>query len=37
MIVGIGTDLVEIPRIERALERFGERFAQRILADSEYR
>jgi holo-[acyl-carrier protein] synthase len=37
MIVGIGTDLVEIPRIERALDRFGERFARRILADSEFR
>jgi holo-[acyl-carrier protein] synthase len=37
MIVGIGTDLVEVPRIERALQRFGERFAQRILADCEYR
>jgi holo-[acyl-carrier protein] synthase len=36
MIVGIGTDLVEIPRIARSLARFGERFAQRILADSEY-
>lgn len=36
MILGIGTDLVEIPRIEQALARFGERFAQRILADSEF-
>jgi holo-[acyl-carrier protein] synthase len=36
MIVGIGTDLVEIPRIERSLARFGERFARRILSDSEF-
>ena len=35
MIVGIGTDLVEIGRIEKALARFGERFAQRILVDHE--
>ena len=35
MILGIGTDLCEIRRIERALERFGERFARRILVDSE--
>jgi holo-[acyl-carrier protein] synthase len=36
MILGIGTDLVEISRIESALARFGERFAQRILSDSEF-
>jgi len=35
MILGIGTDLCEIKRIERALERFGERFARRILVESE--
>jgi holo-[acyl-carrier protein] synthase len=35
MILGIGTDLCEIRRIERALERFGERFARRILVESE--
>lgn len=35
MIVGIGTDLVEIQRIEKALARFGERFAQRILIEHE--
>jgi holo-[acyl-carrier protein] synthase len=36
MIVGIGTDLVEIPRIEKALGRFGERFARKILVAREY-
>ncbi len=35
MIYGVGTDLVEILRIEKALARFGERFAQRILCPSE--
>jgi holo-[acyl-carrier protein] synthase len=35
MIFGVGTDVVEIGRIEKALERFGERFAQRVLCDSE--
>jgi holo-[acyl-carrier protein] synthase len=35
VIHGIGADLVEIPRIERALRRFGERFAERILVPHE--
>jgi holo-[acyl-carrier protein] synthase len=35
VILGIGTDLCEVNRIERALERFGERFAARILVASE--
>ena len=35
MIYGVGTDVVEIARIEQALARFGERFAQRILCDPE--
>jgi holo-[acyl-carrier protein] synthase len=35
MIYGVGQDLVEIPRIEKALARFGERFAQRILCEPE--
>ena len=36
MIIGMGTDLVEIPRIEMALQRFGKRFSQRILSEYEY-
>jgi len=36
MIVGIGTDLVEIARIEEAVGRFGDRFAQRILGPDEW-
>ena len=35
MIVGIGTDVVEIGRVARALERWGERFVQRILTAEE--
>jgi holo-[acyl-carrier protein] synthase len=35
MIYGVGTDVVEIERIEKALERFGERFAMRILCPPE--
>ena len=35
MIFGVGTDIVEIERIERALARFGERFARRILCGPE--
>ena len=35
MIVGIGTDLCEIGRVQRALDRHGERFARKILVDSE--
>ncbi|MDY0070147.1 MAG: holo-ACP synthase [Porticoccaceae bacterium] len=36
MILGIGTDMVAIERIERALARHGERFAKRILGPAEY-
>lgn len=35
MIYGVGTDLVEIQRIERVLKRFGDRFARRILCEPE--
>ncbi|MGH6985770.1 MAG: holo-ACP synthase [Caulobacteraceae bacterium] len=35
MIVGIGTDLVDIRRIERTLARFGERFVARIFTPVE--
>jgi len=34
-IVGIGTDIVSVPRLRAAVERHGERFAERILADTE--
>ena len=35
MIHGIGTDIVQVARMHRSLERYGERFAARILAGSE--
>ena len=37
MIYGVGTDVVEIARIEQALARFGERFARKILCPPELR
>jgi holo-[acyl-carrier protein] synthase len=36
MIYGIGTDIVEVSRIEDSLARFGETFAQRILTEREW-
>ena len=35
MIYGVGTDLVEIGRIEKSLARFGERLARRVLCEPE--
>ena len=35
MILGIGTDLCDIRRIEKTLERFGNRFLQRLFSQSE--
>ena len=35
MILGIGSDLVDIKRIESSLERFGDRFILRIFTDVE--
>lgn len=35
MIIGIGTDLCEIGRVQRVLNRHGERFARKILIESE--
>ena len=35
MIFGVGTDVVELARIEETYRRFGERFARRILMDEE--
>ncbi len=35
MIIGIGTDLVDIRRIENSLTRFGERFENRIFTPAE--
>lgn len=35
MIIGIGNDLIDIRRIEKSLERFGDRFVQRIFTSDE--
>lgn len=35
MIIGIGSDLIDIRRIERTLERFGDRFVQRLFTSTE--
>jgi holo-[acyl-carrier protein] synthase len=35
MIVGIGTDLTDIRRVARTLERWGDRFVQRCFTDVE--
>ncbi len=35
MIVGIGSDICNIERIERSLERFGDRFLQRVFTETE--
>lgn len=35
MILGVGSDLCDIRRIERSLDRFGERFTHRIFTDVE--
>ena len=37
MILGIGTDLCSIERIEQSLERFGERFVHRCFTETERR
>jgi holo-[acyl-carrier protein] synthase len=37
MIIGIGTDLIDIQRIERTLERYGEKFIARIFTEEERR
>ena len=35
MIVGLGSDLCNIERIQASLDRFGERFEQRVFTDLE--
>jgi len=37
MIIGIGSDLIDIRRVEKTLERFGERFVKRCFTDIEQR
>ena len=35
MIIGIGSDLIDIRRVERTLERFGDRFTNRCFTETE--
>jgi holo-[acyl-carrier protein] synthase len=35
MIVGTGIDIAEVPRIEASIDRFGDRFLQRIFTKAE--
>ncbi len=37
MIIGLGSDLIDIRRIERSLERHGDRFIERVFTDEERR
>ncbi len=36
MIFGIGTDIVQLSRMESTYERFGDAFARRVLLDAEH-
>lgn len=35
MILGIGNDIIDIRRIEKTLERFGDRFVNRLFTETE--
>ena len=35
MIIGLGSDLIDIRRIEKSLERFGDRFTNRVFTQIE--
>ncbi len=35
MIIGLGSDLIDIRRVEKTLERFGDRFVTRVFTDIE--
>ena len=35
MIIGLGNDIIDIRRVEKTIERFGERFLDRIFTDVE--
>lgn len=35
MIIGLGSDLIDIRRIEKSLARFGDRFVQRVFTEIE--
>ena len=35
MIIGLGNDIIDIRRVERTIERYGERFLSRIFTETE--
>ena len=35
MIIGMGSDLIDIRRVEKSIERFGERFTHRCFTEIE--
>ena len=37
MIIGLGSDLIDIRRVEKTLDRYGPRFIERIFTDVEQR
>jgi len=37
MIIGIGSDLIDIRRIARTIDRYGDRFLRRVFTDTERR
>ena len=37
MILGLGNDIIDIRRIDKTIERFGERFLARVFTDTERR
>ena len=37
MIVGTGIDIAEVPRIQQSIERFGQRFLERVYTAGEMR
>ena len=37
MIIGIGNDMIDIRRVERTIERYGERFLERVFTETERR
>jgi holo-[acyl-carrier protein] synthase len=37
MILGVGSDIIDIRRVEKTLQRFGDRFVERVFTDTERR
>jgi holo-[acyl-carrier protein] synthase len=37
MIIGLGNDIIDIRRVERTIERYGERFLSRVFTETERR